>query len=346
VGRLDGRGALVTGGGGGIGRGISLLLAREGAGVVVADLGTTVSGEGADISPAQKVVNEVRAAGGRAVANNGNVADFAQAQAMVDQAVKEFGRIDILVNTAGILRDRMIFNMSEAEWDAVIAVHLKGTFNTSRWASARMREQRYGRIVNFSSVSSWGNPGQPNYSAAKHGILGLTLTCANSLHRYNATANAIVPGTVATRMVDATPRGRAQAQETGKTISEASVGTELDPVNVAPIVVYLCTEEAGYINGQFIGIQGYTLSLYSQTEAVRFLRSDGPWKTEVLFALMPRTVAEGLTPPPPLGPFKAGQERPKRRAERLQAEAAAWTEVAPGVQYWVASDYYGAKQGA
>jgi NAD(P)-dependent dehydrogenase (short-subunit alcohol dehydrogenase family) len=342
---LDGRGALVTGGGGGIGRGICLLLAREGAGVVVADLGTAVTGEGADVTPAQKVVNEIRAAGGKAVANTGNVADFAQAQAMVDQAVKEFGRIDILVNTAGILRDRMIFNMSEAEWDAVIAVHLKGTFNTTRWASARMREQRYGRIVNFSSVSAWGNPGQPNYAAAKHGILGLTLTCANSLYRYNVTANAIVPGTVATRMVDATPRGKAHQQETGKTISEASAGTELDPVNVAPIVVYLCTEEAGYINGQFIGIQGYTLSLYSQTEAVRFLRSDGPWRTDTLFDVMPRTIAEELALPPALGPFRPGQERPKRRTELLQADPAAWKEVEPGVQYWVASDYFDPERG-
>src|SRR5215207_5791331 len=180
MGLLDGKAALVTGSGRGIGRGIALALAKAGAKVVVNDLGATLDGEGEEKTPADQVVDEILTNGGMAVTNYGSVSDWDQAHQMVDQVVDTFSRIDILVNVAGILRDRMIFNMTEAEWDAVIAVHLKGTFSTTRHASVRMREQGYGRIINFSSVSAWGNAGQPNYAAAKYGILGLTLTCANS----------------------------------------------------------------------------------------------------------------------------------------------------------------------
>src|SRR5918911_3617503 len=178
---LDGKAALVTGAGRGIGRGIALALAAAGAKVVVNDLGTSLSGEGAESQPANQVVDEILSKGGTAAVNRGNVAVFDDATAMVEQTVSEFGRVDILVNVAGILRDRMLFNMTEAEWDAVIAVHLKGTFNCSRAASVKMREQHTGRIISMSSVSALGSPGQPNYAAAKAGILGLTWSTATAL---------------------------------------------------------------------------------------------------------------------------------------------------------------------
>src|ERR671938_1163407 len=190
MGLLDGKNALVTGAGRGIGRGIALALAKAGAKVVVNDLGATLDGEGQEKTPADQVVDEILTKGGMAVTNYGSVADWDQAHAMVDQAVDAFGRIDILVNVAGILRDRMIFNMTEAEWDAVLAVHLKGMFNCTRAASIRMRQQQGGRIISMSSVSALGSPGQPNYAAAKAGLLGFTWSSANALAKYNVTVNA------------------------------------------------------------------------------------------------------------------------------------------------------------
>src|SRR5216110_1133547 len=171
--RLEGRAAVVTGAGRGIGRAIAELLAAEGAGVVVNDLGSAVDGTGASVSVADEVVAAIRARGGKAVANHDSVADFAAAERLIATAVKEFGAVDVLVNNAGILRDRMIFNMSEEEWDAVIAVHLKGHYCCTKPASILMRQQRFGRIINFSSGSGLiGNPGQANYGAAKSGIAG------------------------------------------------------------------------------------------------------------------------------------------------------------------------------
>src|SRR6202521_5347414 len=193
MGMLDGKAALVTGAGRGIGRGIALALAQAGARVVVNDLGTSLSGEGAETLPADQVVDEILTKGGKAEVNRGNVASFDDATDMVEQVVRSFGRIDILVNVAGILRDRMVFNMSEAEWDAVIAVHLKGHFTVTKHASMVFRQQRSGRIVNTSSESGLGNMGQANYSAAKEGIIGLTRTLTLDLGRYGVTANAIRP---------------------------------------------------------------------------------------------------------------------------------------------------------
>ncbi|HLA18436.1 MAG TPA: SDR family NAD(P)-dependent oxidoreductase, partial [Dehalococcoidia bacterium] len=210
--RLEGRNAVVTGAGRGIGRAVALALAAEGASVVVNDPGVNVDGSGHDAGPADQVAAEVRAVGGTAVANYDSVADLAGGENMVRQCADAFGRVDILVNVAGILRDRMIFNMSEEEWDAVIAVHLKGHYNTIKPASVLMRQQRYGRIVNFSSISGLrGISGQSNYGAAKAGIAGLTRVVARDLGRYGVTCNAIAPG-AQTRMTATVPESARQVR--------------------------------------------------------------------------------------------------------------------------------------
>ena len=192
--RLEGRVAIVTGAGRGIGRGHALLLASEGAKLVVNDYGGSQGGElDGEATPADEVVAEIKAAGGDAVANYESVSDMAAGEHMVQQALDNFGRLDILINNAGILRDRMVFNMTEEEWDVVVAVHLKGHFTVTKYASQVFRQQRSGRIVNTSSESGLGNMGQANYAAAKEGIVGLTRTLARDLGRYGVTANAIRP---------------------------------------------------------------------------------------------------------------------------------------------------------
>jgi enoyl-[acyl-carrier-protein] reductase (NADH) len=203
--------------------------------------------------------------------------------------VTSYGRIDILVNVAGILRDRMIFNMTEAEWDAVIAVHLKGTFNCTRAASIHMRQQQGGRIISMSSVSALGSPGQPNYAAAKAGILGLTWSIA----KYGVTVNAILPSG-ATRMIDSTPRGKKVFEETGKWPSELAEGTERDPNNVAPLVVYLASDQAANVNGQAFHVYGYGYTLLEQPHPVRSIRTDHRWDPDELARVFPQTLGANL----------------------------------------------------
>src|SRR5712692_715228 len=321
MGILEGKAALVTGAGQGIGRGIALAMAEAGARVAVNDLGTSLSGEGADARLADQVVGEIAAAGGTAAANYGSVADFEQATAMVEQTVSAFGRIDILVNVAGILRDRMIFNMTEAEWDAVIAVHLNGTFNCTRAASVRMREQASGRIISMSSVSALGSPGQPNYAAAKAGILGLTWSTAHALAKYGVTVNAVMPSG-ATRMIDSTPRGREVFEQTGKWPSELAAGTERDPDNVAPLVVYLSSDAARHVNGQVFHSFGYGYTLLAQPQAVRRLEADRRLTPDELAALFPSTLGARLGSPPGTLFGKSLQER----------SADEWKDLGDGVR--------------
>src|SRR5881409_2697940 len=273
MGMLSGKTALVTGAGRGIGRGIAIALAAAGAKVVVNDLGASLSGEGVEATPAQSVVNEIVKAGGTAQPNYGSVADVAQATAKVQQAIYAWCRIDIVVHVAGILRDRMIFNMTEAEWDAVLAVHLDGMFNVVRAASVSMREQKGGRIISMSSVSALGAPGQPNYAAAKAGIIGLTWSTANAMAKYGVTVNAIMPSG-ATRMIDSTPRGRAVFEQTGKWPSEQAVGTDRDPDNVAPLACFLASEQASHINGQVFDSFGFGYSLMVEPVPLRRIEAE------------------------------------------------------------------------
>ena len=294
--RLKDRVAIVTGAGRGIGASIAKLMASEGAAVVVNDLGGSVDGEGADDAPARDVVREIEAAGGAAVANFDDVADYDASEQIIRTALNEYGQLDILCNVAGILRDRMIFNMTEAEWDAVIAVHLKGTFNTSKYASIHWRSERKGdyRLINFTSVSGLsGSPGQPNYAAAKLGIVGLTYSCANALGRYGVTSNAISPG-AATRMGDTIPPERRRQLDAAQQRAAEDRAREMSPDNVAPPVVYLASTESGWINGQVVGASGYQVSLFNTPEMIRQIQGKEPWTVDDMFQRMPAVFRPAL----------------------------------------------------
>ncbi len=326
MGMLDGKSAVVTGAGRGIGRGVAKLLAAEGASVVVNDLGATLDGAGEDIAVAQQVVNEIEAAGGTAVANTDSVADFGAGEAMIQQAIDEFGKLDILVNVAGILRDRMIFNMSEDEWDDVISVHLKGTFNTCKFAAAHFRERREGgRIINMSSNSAFGAPGQPNYAAAKAGIIGFTLVLASSMGRYGGvTANAILPSG-ATRMIDSIPAAVEAVADTGKLPSELAVGTERDPDNVAPLVAYLASDEAGYITGHVFGSFGYNVALVSQPKVIKTLSADHRWTVNELIELVPDAFGDR---------FEGQNNQPGIGRKIADIPEGQWVTVGEGLRFW------------
>ena len=299
MGLLEGRVAVVTGAGRGIGAGVARLFAREGAAVVVCDLGVEVDGTGQDAGPAQQVVEEIRAAGGRAVANTGDVTDHASAEGMVRQAIDEFGKLDVLVNVAGILRDRMVFNMTPEEWDAVIRVHMRGTFNTTKHAAAYWRELRdesaHHRLINFTSVSGLhGAPGQPNYAAAKMGIVGFTYSCANALARYGVTSNAISPG-AATRMTASIPDQRRRAAAEGEP-NRSTSADERAPENVAPIVAYLASDRSDWLNGQVVHAAGYQVALYNRPQVISQASSDGPWDLERLTELVEASFRPAVAP--------------------------------------------------
>lgn len=256
AGMCEGRVVIVTGAGRGIGREYAIMLASRGAKVVVNDLGGARDGTGADASPAQEVVDVIKAAGGEAVVNGGDVSNWDDAKGMIDQAVSEFGRLDALVNNAGILRDRMLVNMTEAEWDAVIQVHLKGTFAPSHHAAAYWRElskatgtQVDARIINTSSVSGiYGNPGQTNYGAAKMGIAGFTIIAARELRRYGVTVNAIAP--IAYTRLTSDLR-----ESTEEEIAQR------DPKWVAPIVTWLVSEDSKDVSGRVFEAGGGILAV-------------------------------------------------------------------------------------
>ncbi len=282
--------AVVTGAGRGIGREIALLMARLGGLVVVNDYGGSEVGQGASATPADEVVGEIKAAGGRAVANYDSVATMAGAQRIVKTAVDAFGRVDIVVNNAGILRDRMIFNMTEEEWDAVVDTHLKGTFAVTRAAAPYMKEQRWGRFINMTSTSGLvGNVGQANYAAAKMGIVGLTKVVALDMARYNVTANCISPFAW-TRMIGTIPTETAAQQARVEKIKK------LAPAHIAPVAAFLASDLAKEITGQVFGVRGKELMLFGHMRPVMRVHHAEGWTVDRLAEMFPGTLQHHLVP--------------------------------------------------
>lgn len=290
MGALEGRIAVITGAGRGIGREHALLFAREGAKVVVNDLGGGNDGSGADAGPAQEVAEEIRAAGGEAVANTDNVATWAGAEGLVAQAIAQFGGLDVVVNNAGILRDGFLASLGEDEWDAVVDVHLKGHFAVMRHASAYFKDEakagrpRAGAIVNTASASgvTMPNPGQANYGAAKAGIAAMTLVAAAELERYGVRANAIAP-IARTRLTLATP-GMGAVFAAG---AHDSTGHDLfDPSNISPLVAYLSTEGCP-ITGAVFAVQGGSIQELAGWSVARAIETEGPWRIDDLAARLP-----------------------------------------------------------
>jgi NAD(P)-dependent dehydrogenase (short-subunit alcohol dehydrogenase family) len=291
---LDGKVAIVTGAGRGLGREHALALARAGARVVVNDLGASLSGEGADVTPAQSVVAEIGALGSAAVANGENVADFEGARRLVQHAVDSFGRLDILVNNAGILRDRMLVNMEEAEWDAVINVHLKGHFAPTRHAAAHWRErakageQVRARVINTASPSGvFGNAGQANYGAAKAGIAAFTVIAALELGRYGVTVNCIAPN------------ARTRMTESAFELPEGDGAFDpIDPANNSPVVVALAADAAQGITGQVFHIFGGAVNRLVGWSPGELFARDARWDAEELLSELVARLPDGASPEP------------------------------------------------
>ena len=277
--------AIVTGSGRGVGRGVARLMAQEGARVVVVDPGVNVDGSGFDQSIAEQVVAEIRQEGGTAVACQESVVSMAGGERIVQTAIDHFGRLDIVVTCHGILRDRMIFNMSEQEWDDVIDVHLKGTFTVVKNACILFRQQRSGRIITFSSQSGLvGNSGQANYGAAKSGIAGFTKVVARDMGRYGVTANAIAPRAT-TRMIGAIPEAADEIRARGGVapLSDGDALRNLDPDDIAPFICYLASDYAANVNGQTFLVYGSEISLMSQPRPQQSIFTPrGHWSLEEL----------------------------------------------------------------
>jgi NAD(P)-dependent dehydrogenase (short-subunit alcohol dehydrogenase family) len=294
MGKLDGRVAVVTGAGRGIGAEVARTLAAEGAAVVVNDLGASMDGSTTEGTPAEEVTEEICTAGGKAVANNCDVTDFGATRELIAQAVTDFGRLDVLINVAGIIRDGMIFKRDEAQFDSVLAVHLKGTFNTTRHASAWWRDNRGGefRLINFISGSGlYGSPTQPNYAAAKMGIVGLTYSCASALVGYGVTANCIAP--VAYTRMTASLEGKSTV------MNYSPDNPKISAANVVPPVVYLASERSGWINGRILQAGNGRIGLFNSPAIEREVVTDGVWDLDSAFEEMEGAFREAIVYPNP-----------------------------------------------
>jgi NAD(P)-dependent dehydrogenase (short-subunit alcohol dehydrogenase family) len=287
---LNGKVAIVTGSGRGIGRSIALLMAANGAKVIVNDLGTSGEGEGQDATPAAEVVREIEKAGGQASANADTVATFQGATNMVNAALKAFGRLDIVVNNAGILRDRMLHKMSPEDWQAVMDVHLGGHFNMCRAAINIFREQNFGRFINFTSTSGLiGNFGQTNYGAAKMGIVAFTRILALETKKYAITANAISPFAW-TRMTSSIPvtddASKARVERSKKMRAE----------DIAPVAVWLASDAAKDVTGQVFGVRAGEIMVFSVPRPLRSVHQQGGWSPEQVGAVAMKALAPMFTP--------------------------------------------------
>ncbi|MFQ6029090.1 MAG: SDR family NAD(P)-dependent oxidoreductase [Dehalococcoidia bacterium] len=294
--------AIVTGSGRGVGRGVAKLMAAEGAKVVVVDPGVNVDGSGFDQSIAEQVVAEIQQEGGAAVACLESVATMAGGERIVQTAIDNYGKLDIVVTCAGILRDRMIFNMTEEEWDDVIAVHLKGTFTVVKNACILFRQQRSGRIITFSSQSGLvGNSGQANYGAAKSGIAGFTKVVARDMGRYGVTANSIAPR-ASTRMIGAIPESANEIRARGgvASLSEGDELESLDPDDIAPFICYLASDYAANVNGQTFLVYGSEVSLMSQPRPQQSIYAPSDhWTMEELAPQARNYLTKGIVNPAP-----------------------------------------------
>ncbi len=295
---LQGKVAVVTGSGRGVGRGIALALAREGAKVVINDVGCEVDGRGSAEDPAAQVVKEIKALGSDAAPNYDSVASFSGAENIIKTATEKFGRIDILVNNAGIVRDRSIAKMSEEDFDAVLGVHLKGSFNCGRHAIPIMREQGYGRIINItSSAGLRGNFGQTNYGAAKAGIMGLTLVWAIELGKYGITVNAMAPAGL-TRMVGTIPGMEGKEPP-----------PEMNPELNGPMVAFLASEKAAHVNGQIFGRRGFGYTIFQQPRPIAMMYKPGGLSASEIAANFDGVFLEHLQP---IGIPQMRKEEPKK----------------------------------
>ena len=310
--RLEGKVAVVTGAGNGIGRAEALALAAEGAMIVINDLGVNRDGIGSSTAPADVVVQEIKKLGGKAVANYDTIATHEGAENIIKTAIDSFGRIDILVNNAGVIRDHMIYNMTDTEWDTVMKVHLYGYFYCTRAACVHFRQQRGGRIVNTSSISGLGSVGQANYSAAKEGVLGLTKTVALEMGKYGVTCNAICP--VAATRLNFTPEIWQQWEMVMKQGLSLPTGTEIaspedlkkrTPEMLAPMVVYLSTDEAANVNGCTFSVSGGEIGIFRERYVHSRIYKDGVWTQDQLSDIMPKSITRGLVNPAPAQPPKS-----------------------------------------
>ena len=299
---------MVTGSGRGIGRGIAMLMAAQGAKIVVVDPGVNIDGTGADATPADQVVKEITDAGGAAVACHESVATMEGGEAAVQTAIDSFGKLDVVVTCHGILRDRMVFNMTEQEWDDVIAVHLKGTFAVVKSACILFRQQRSGRVITFSSTSGlYGNSGQANYGAAKDGIAGFTRVVARDMGRYGVTANAISPS-AATRMIVSVPtdtRNLRSQQGISGGGGDATEGVRGEPDDLAPFTVWLASDQSAHVNGHVFHVAGGLVSLLNEPEPVKTIHAEGRWTVEELIRVFPATIGVDLPNPAPAPPPQA-----------------------------------------
>ncbi len=290
AGIVAGKTAIVTGAGRGIGRGIAMLLAKEGARVVVCDIGASLQGEGRDTGPAQETVDAIKKAGGEAIASTLSITEPKNAEAIVTKALETFGRIDILVNNAGILRDVIFHKMSWSDWSDVIAVHLNGSFNMSRAVAPLFRERNSGAFVHMTSTSGLvGNFGQANYMAAKLGIMGLSRGIALDMARFNVRSNCIAPFAF-TRMIESIPT----ESEQDKRRIEAF--QRMTPEKIAPLAVFLCSDAASGITGQILSVRNNEIYLFNQPRPVKTLHRAGGWTPEQIAAELNPAFASSFTP--------------------------------------------------